>query len=44
VNAIVTPVIGGTALPDAPGGRIRSVNPARTSDLVAEVALGPDKR
>ena len=43
MNAIVTPVIGGTALTDAPGGRIRSVNPARTSEVVAEVALGDAK-
>jgi aldehyde dehydrogenase (NAD+) len=43
VNAIVTPVIGGTALHDVPGGRIRSVNPARTTEVVAEVALGDAK-
>jgi aldehyde dehydrogenase (NAD+) len=39
----VAPVIGGTARPDAPGGRIQSVNPARTTEVVAEVALGDAK-
>jgi acyl-CoA reductase-like NAD-dependent aldehyde dehydrogenase len=33
-------VIGGVQAADAPGGRIRSTNPARTSEVVAEVALG----
>jgi len=36
----VTSVIGGAAAEDAPGGLIKSTNPARTSDVVAEVRLG----
>ncbi|HET7014627.1 MAG TPA: aldehyde dehydrogenase family protein [Streptosporangiaceae bacterium] len=36
----VTSVIGGVAADDAPGGLVKSTNPARTSDVVAEVRLG----
>jgi aldehyde dehydrogenase (NAD+) len=36
----VTSVVGGAAADDAPGGLIRSTNPARTSEVVAEVRLG----
>jgi alpha-ketoglutaric semialdehyde dehydrogenase len=36
----VTSVVGGVAAGDAPGGLIRSTNPARTSEVVAEVRLG----
>jgi alpha-ketoglutaric semialdehyde dehydrogenase len=39
----ITSVIGGSESPDAPGGRLVSVNPARTSEVVAEVALGDAK-
>jgi alpha-ketoglutaric semialdehyde dehydrogenase len=40
--AIVTSVIGGKPVggPVAPGGRLRSVNPASRDDVVADVALG----
>jgi alpha-ketoglutaric semialdehyde dehydrogenase len=33
-------VVGGSEVPGAPGGRLRCVNPARSSELVAEVELG----
>jgi alpha-ketoglutaric semialdehyde dehydrogenase len=33
-------VVGGRPVAGAPGGRIASVNPARTSEVVAEVSLG----
>ena len=36
----VTSLIGGNPQEDAPGGRMTSVNPARTSETVAEVLLG----
>src|ERR671928_1620169 len=36
----VASLIGGSSLEDAPGGRMTSVNPARTSETVAEVILG----
>jgi alpha-ketoglutaric semialdehyde dehydrogenase len=36
----VTSVVAGAAAEDAPGGLINSTNPARTSDVVAEVRLG----
>ena len=36
----VTSVIAGVPAPGAPGGLITSTNPARTSEVVAEVALG----
>jgi alpha-ketoglutaric semialdehyde dehydrogenase len=36
----ISSVVAGTRVLDAPGGRITSTNPARTEDVVAEVALG----
>jgi alpha-ketoglutaric semialdehyde dehydrogenase len=36
----LTSIIGGVPAAGAPGGRITSTNPARTSDAVATVALG----
>src|SRR3954453_12047685 len=36
----VASVVGGQPQTDAPGGRLTSTNPARTSDVVAEVLLG----
>ena len=36
----VASVIGGRPQTDAPGGRLTSTNPTRTSDVVAEVLLG----
>src|SRR5919202_857566 len=36
----VTSLIGGSSQEDAPGGRMTSTNPARTSEMVAEVLLG----
>src|SRR4051794_12346570 len=36
----VTSLIGGSAASGAPGGTLRSVNPANTDELVAEVQLG----
>ena len=36
----LTSVIGGVAATGAPGGRVTSTNPARTTDVIAEVALG----
>src|SRR3954465_8701377 len=36
----IASVIGGEARADAPGGRLTSTNPARTDEVVAEVALG----
>ena len=36
----VTSVVSGAAAADAPGGLIKSTNPARTSEVVAEVRLG----
>src|SRR4051794_22207089 len=33
-------IIGGDVRRDAPGGRLTSTNPARTDEVVAEVALG----
>ena len=36
----VTSVVGGAAADDAPGDLIKSTNPARTSEVVAEVRLG----
>src|SRR3954463_1878645 len=36
----VASVIGGRPQTDAPGGRLTSTNPARTSDVVAETLLG----
>ena len=37
---IVTSLIGGSAAADAPGGTLRSVNPANTDEVVAEIQLG----
>ncbi len=37
---LVSSIVGGRRPEDAPGGRISSLNPARTGDVVAEVALG----
>src|ERR671933_909609 len=36
----VTSLVGGNPQEDAPGGRMTSTNPARTSETVAEVLLG----
>jgi alpha-ketoglutaric semialdehyde dehydrogenase len=36
----VASLIGGKSPEDAPGGRVTSINPARTSEAVAEVLLG----
>src|SRR5215207_1522390 len=36
----VTSLVGGSSPEDAPGGHMTSVNPARTSETVAEVLLG----
>src|SRR5260370_22886602 len=36
----VASVVAGAPVAGAPGGRVRSTNPARTSDVVADVALG----
>src|SRR5205809_1105077 len=36
----VTSLIGGSAASGAPGGTLRSVNPANTDEVVAEVQLG----
>src|ERR1700728_1620230 len=36
----ISSVIAGTRVLDAPGGRMTSTNPARTEDVVAELALG----
>jgi aldehyde dehydrogenase (NAD+) len=36
----ISSVIGGKPADGAPGGRLRSVNPARQDDVVADVALG----
>jgi alpha-ketoglutaric semialdehyde dehydrogenase len=39
----VASVIAGSEVAGAPGGRLRSVNPARMDEVVAEVALGDAK-
>src|SRR5581483_11542293 len=39
----VASVIAGNEVAGTPGGTVRSVNPARTSEVVAEVALGDAK-
>jgi alpha-ketoglutaric semialdehyde dehydrogenase len=36
----VSSLVGGRTIEDAPGGRMTSVNPARTAEAVAEVLLG----
>jgi acyl-CoA reductase-like NAD-dependent aldehyde dehydrogenase len=38
-TATIASIIGGDARPDGPGGRLTSTNPARTSEVVAEVLL-----
>ena len=43
MNRSVTSVIAGSEVTQAPGGTFRSVNPAATSEVVAEVALGDAK-
>ena len=40
MSSSVASVVGGRAVPGAPGGRLRSVNPARTGEVVADVDLG----
>src|SRR3954467_4976811 len=39
-TATIGSIVGGESRTDAPGGRLTSTNPARTSDVVAEVLLG----
>lgn len=36
----ISSIVGGKASEEAPGGRINSVNPSHTEDVVAEVSLG----
>jgi acyl-CoA reductase-like NAD-dependent aldehyde dehydrogenase len=36
----VSSIVGGRELDEAPGGRLTSINPAHTDDVVAEVLLG----
>src|SRR3954451_21834886 len=36
----VTPLIGGSAASGAPGGTLRSVNPANTGEVVAKIQIG----
>ena len=43
MNRSVASVIAGNEVLGAPGGQLRSMNPAQTSELVAEVALGNAK-
>src|SRR5579863_1631963 len=43
MNRSVASVIAGSEVPGAPGGWLRSVNPARVGEVVAEVALGDAK-
>jgi aldehyde dehydrogenase (NAD+) len=43
MNRSVASVIAGNEAAEAPGGRLSSVNPARTREVVAEVALGDAK-
>ena len=43
MNRSVASVIAGSGVTGAPGGQLRSVNPARVSEVVAEVALGDAK-
>src|ERR671937_2261383 len=40
VSRTVSSIVGGRAVTDAPGGRVQSTNPADTSEVVAEVAMG----
>src|SRR3954467_7951044 len=39
-TATIASIVGGESRADAPGGRMTSTNPARTSEVVAEVLLG----
>ena len=43
MNRSVASVIAGNEVAGAPGGQFRSVNPAQTSEVVAQVALGDAK-
>jgi aldehyde dehydrogenase (NAD+) len=43
MNRSVASVIAGNEVPGAPGGQLSSVNPAQSSEVVAEVALGDAK-
>jgi acyl-CoA reductase-like NAD-dependent aldehyde dehydrogenase len=40
LNVSISSIVAGVAAPAAPGGAIASTNPARTSDVVAQVSLG----
>src|SRR5258708_40068782 len=40
MSRVVTSVVGGVPVDGAPGGEVASTNPARTSDIVANVRLG----
>ena len=40
MSRTLTSIIAGAPVPDAPGGRAASTNPARTSEVVAQVARG----
>ena len=40
MNRNITSIVAGAPVTGAPGGRITSTNPARTSEVVAEVSLG----
>ena len=40
MNRTITSIVAGAPVTGAPGGRITSTNPARTSEVVAEVSLG----
>jgi alpha-ketoglutaric semialdehyde dehydrogenase len=40
MSATITSIVAGAAITGAAGGRLVSTNPARTSEVVAEVALG----
>ena len=40
MNRHITSIVGGAPVTGAPGGRITSTNPARISEVVAEVSLG----
>src|SRR3954462_10623946 len=39
-STAIASIVGGRSRTDAPGGRLTSTNPARTSEVVAEVMLG----
>ncbi len=38
----ITSVVAGREVPGAPGGRLRSVSPARTAEVVADIELGDE--